>query len=331
MKVSKLGEFGLIDMLSRMISEAGVGRIAPDKPLIGIGDDAAAWRTDKGIQLATVDTMVQDIHFSLDTITWRELGWKSLAINISDIAAMGGVPEYVLVALALPETTDAADVTALYEGMIELAKQSHAAIVGGNVSRAPQVSITITVFGSSVNGNILRRSAAAPGDIIAVTGHPGSAAAGLEMLTKKLQFKAPATEYLRSAFLHPIPRIEEGRLCVKHGIKAAIDISDGLLADLRHICEASRVSARINVDSLPVHPAVTEHFREKARGLALSGGEDYELLFTGTAGNVENVKAAAKLPVTAIGEITAGTPGNIELHDALGKSIKIEKSGWQHF
>jgi thiamine-monophosphate kinase len=331
MKVSKLGEFGLIGLLSGMISDAGVDRIAPDKPLIGIGDDAAAWRTDNGIQLATVDTMVQDVHFSLDTITWRELGWKSLAINLSDIAAMGGVPEYILVALALPETTDAADVTALYEGMIELAKKSHAAIVGGNVSRAPQVSITITVIGRSINGDILRRSAAAPGDIIAVTGHPGSSAAGLEMLTKKLKFKAPAAEYLRGAFLHPVPRIEEGQLCVRYGIKAAIDISDGLLADLRHICEASKVSARINVDSLPVHPAVTENFKEKAQGLALSGGEDYELLFTGTANAFERVKAETTLPVTAIGEITAGTPGNIELRDARGKAVKIEKSGWQHF
>ena len=185
-KVSRLGEFGLIDLLAKMIADAKVDRHAPDRPLIGIGDDAAAWRPDTSIEMATVDTMMQDVHFSLGTTTWRELGWKSLAINLSDIAAMGGVPEYALVALTLPEDTKVADVTALYEGIIELAKQSRTAIIGGNISRAPLVSVTITVIGKSLNKDILRRSTARPGDTITVTGHPGSAAAGLEMLTKNL-------------------------------------------------------------------------------------------------------------------------------------------------
>jgi thiamine-monophosphate kinase len=331
MKVSKLGEFGLIDLLAKMIAEAKVDRLAADQPLIGIGDDAAAWRTDGSIELATVDTMVQDVHFSLNATTWQELGWKSLAINLSDIAAMGGMPEYALVALALPEDTAVTDITDLYEGMIELAKQSRTAIVGGNISRAQVVSVTITVIGKSINQIILRRAAARPGDLIAVTGHPGSAAAGLEMLSKNLKFKSPVAEYLRSAFLHPVPRLVEGQLLIIQGIKTAIDTSDGLLSDLRHICEASKVSARIDVDRLPVHPAVRESFGENARGLALSGGEDYELLFTGPADAINRVKAEIKCPVTTIGEITAGAPGKIELFDASGKVIIITKTGWQHF
>lgn len=331
MKVSRLGEFGLIDLLAKMIAAAKVDRLAPDRPIIGIGDDTAAWRSDGSIELATVDTMVQDVHFSMDTTPWPDLGWKSLAINLSDIAAMGGTPEYALIALALPEETKVADVSELYEGMIELARQSRTAIVGGNISRAPLVSVTITVIGKSLNQDILRRATARPGDTIAVTGHPGSAAAGLEMLTNKLKFKPEVTEYLKSAFLHPVPRLAEGQLLVKHGIKTAIDISDGLLSDLRHICEASKVSARIDVERLPVHPLVKGSFGEKARGLALSGGEDYELLFTGNDAAIHRAGAEIKCAVTAIGEITAGEPGKIELLDASGKVVKITKTGWQHF
>jgi thiamine-monophosphate kinase len=330
MKVSELGEFGLIDLLAKMIAESKINRLIPDL-IIGIGDDAAAWRCTTSIQLATVDSMVQDVHFSLETTTWQELGWKSLAINLSDIAAMGGAPEYALVNLALPEDTEVENVAELYRGMIELARQFKVAIAGGNISRSPQVAITITVLGSSPNDNILRRSQARPGDTIAVTGYPGSAKAGLEMLTKKLKFKPRESKYLREAFLHPIPRIAEGQLLVKHGINAAIDISDGLLSDLRHICEASQVSARVNIDRLPIHAAVKANFGEKAIEIALGGGEDYELLFTGSAGVIKNVKDNMQCPVTVIGEITDGEPGKISLLDAKGKPVKISSTGWRHF
>ena len=326
MKVSELGEFGLIDLLAKMIPDSQA-----EKPVIGIGDDTAAWRSDASIQLATVDTMIQDVHFSLDTVTWKELGWKSLAINLSDIAAMGGVPQYALVALALPEDTEVEDVAGLYEGMIELAGQFRVGIIGGNVSRSPVVSITITVLGDSLSNEILKRSTASPGDTIAITGYPGSAAAGLEMLTKKLQFGAETATYLRSAFMRPKPRITEGQLLLKLGITTAIDTSDGLLADLRHICEASGVSARVDVDRLPIHPAVSNNFGERARELALSGGEDYELLFTGSAEIVERVRAQMEYPVTAIGEITAGEPGKISVVDADGNPAEINKAGWEHF
>ena len=330
MKVSEIGEFGLIDLLAKMIADAQINRLSPDL-LIGIGDDAAAWQCSDSIQLATVDSMVQDVHFSLGTTTWKDLGWKSLAINLSDIAAMGGIPRYALVALSLPEKTEVADVTALYQGMIELARQFKVAIAGGNISRSPVVSITITVLGISSNKAILKRSAARPGDTIAVTGYPGGAAAGLEMLTKKLKFKPPAARYFKNAFLHPLPRIVEGQLLVKHGITAAIDISDGLLADLRHICEASHVGARVITDLLPVRDMVKANFKEKALALALGGGEDYELLFTGSAGVIKEVKDELRCPVTVIGEITESEPGKISLVDAAGSPVKIGRTGWAHF
>jgi thiamine-monophosphate kinase len=215
--------------------------------------------------------------------------------------------------------------------MIELAQQSGVAIAGGNISRSPLVSITITVIGESINHNILKRSAGRPGDAIAVTGYLGSAAAGLEILTTKLKFKAPAVRYLKNAFLHPLPRIKEGQCLVKHGVAAAIDISDGLLADLRHICEASHVSARVITDLLPVHDAVKANFKEKALALVLGGGEDYELLFTGSAGTIKEIKDELDCPVTIIGEITGGEPGKISLVDAAGNPVKIGQTGWEHF
>ncbi|OGO30905.1 MAG: thiamine-phosphate kinase [Chloroflexi bacterium RBG_16_56_11] len=331
MKVSGLGEFGLIDLLAKMIADSGVDKLGPGRPLIGIGDDAAAWRCASSIQLATVDTMVQGVHFSTDTASCREIGWKSLAINLSDIAAMGGKPEYTLVALALPGDTDTADITALYEGMIEIAREYGVAIVGGNISAAREVSVTITVIGGNVNGEVLRRSTARPGDVIAVTGYLGSAGAGLEMLLKKLEFKPEIAGYLRNAFLHPVPRIAEGQFLVKKGVTTAIDVSDGLLSDLRHICEASRVSARVDADKLPMHEAVREAFPERAVELALSGGEDYELLFTGKRNIVQEVQKGLACPVTIIGEITGRIAGDIEVVDAAGKPVKTGRAGWAHF
>jgi len=331
MKVSELGEFGLIDLLARMIADAPNNQPAHQKLLIGIGDDTAAWQGDISTQLATVDSLIEGIHFSLDTISWKELGWKSLAVNLSDIAAMGGVPGYALVSLALPENTDVDNVTALYEGMIELAQQSQVAIVGGDTCRATAVSITVSVFGHSQNNRILRRSTAAPGDAIAVTGYLGSAAAGLEMLTNKLQLSPDVAGYLREAFLLPRPRLAEGQLLVKQGVVAAIDISDGLLSDLRHICRASQMSARVDVDRLPIHPMVRDNFGGKERELALAGGEDYELLFTGSAEVINRVQAEAPCLVTIIGEITDGEPGRISLFDANGKPVMIRETGWEHF
>jgi thiamine-monophosphate kinase len=328
-KVKELGEFGLIDRLEKMIAAAGLDKASG--LVLGIGDDAAVWQGKTALELATVDTMVEGVHFTLDTATWRELGWKSLAINISDIAAMGGVPRYALIALALPETTEVDNIIELYRGMIDIAKEYKVAIVGGNVSRAPQVSVTVTVFGSSPESKVLRRANATAGDVIAVTGYAGSAAAGLMMLTQKLKFKAADAKYLRDAFLRPVPRVAEGRLLVQHGVTAAIDTSDGLIADLRHICEASNIAAKVNVDLVPVHDAVKNNFKEKALELVLGGGEDYELLFTGGAEIVEWVKKEAKCPVTVIGSIVNGRAGRIELLDNAGNPVAIDKAGWTHF
>jgi len=329
-KVSRLGEFGLIDLLNKMIKDAKINKASSDL-ILGIGDDAAAWKGRGQFQLATVDTMVQGIHFTLETTTWEELGWKSLAINISDIAAMGGIPHYALVALALPYDAESENIAGLYKGMIEIARKYKVAIAGGNISRAPQVSITVTVLGSSPDSKILKRSAAKVGDTVAITGYAGSAAAGMEILEKGLKFHTKTTRHLKNSFLRPVPRVEEGRLLVRHGITTAIDTSDGLLADLRHICEASGVGAKVITDLIPINNMVKTGFKEKALELALGGGEDYELLFTGDARKIAGLKEDIKCPVTVIGDIIKSEPGKIELVDADGKPVKTRRTGWKHF
>ncbi len=334
MKVSELGEFGLIDLLAEMAyaaqdKEAG----AWHQLILGIGDDAAAWYGDASIQLATVDSLIEDVHFRLGITSWEELGWRALAANLSDIAAMGGLPKYALVSLAMPGHTEVEDVTALYQGMIELAQRFEVAIVGGDISSAPQLVINITILGStkSEDKHLLTRSAAKPGEQVAVTGYLGGAAAGLEMLTKHLRFDSQAVASLKRAFLQPYPRVAEGRLLVEHGVRAAIDISDGLISDLGHICKASQVSARIETESVPVQPEVKANFGDRALELALSGGEDYELLFTASAGVIDKVRAAASCPITVIGEIMAGKAGEITLVDGEGNPVSPPGVGWEHF
>jgi len=318
-----LGEFGLIDRLAKMAA----GR--DERLIIGIGDDAAAWKGDTSIQLATVDSFIQGVHFPTGTASWPELGWKALAVNLSDIAAMGGAPRYGLVSLALPPDTEVDDVTALYTGMLELAKKYGVTIVGGDTSHAPLVVISITVLGTSPQNKILTRSSARPGELVAVTGHLGVAAAGLEMLTKKLEFAPDAAARFRQAFFKPTPRITEGQLLLEQGVKTAIDISDGLVADLNQICKASRVGAKIKAGRVPVEPLVKTAFGDKALELALSGGEDYELLFTAKAEVIARIKKAAHCPVTVIGEITAGE--GVTVVDGKGKPLKLDKAGWEHF
>ena len=334
MKVSDLGEFGLIDLLSRIAYGAQDKEVgAWQRLILGIGDDAAAWHGDDSIQLATVDSLRQGVHFTLETTPWADLGWKALAVNLSDIAAMGGLPRYALVALALPGSTEVEDVAALYQGMIELAKEFGVAIIGGDTDSAPLVDITTTIIGStsSRQGHLLTRSAAKPAEKVAVTGYFGAAAAGLEMLGKHLQFDAEATASLKKAFLRPYPRVAEGQIVVAHGVRAAIDISDGLISDLKHICQASRVGARIEINRVPVHPAVRANFGDRAMELALSGGEDYELLFTASAGSIDKLKEAVSCPITVIGEITANKAGEITLIDGKEKTVSLPKTGWEHF
>ena len=334
MKVSEVGEFGLIDRLTKLVNSSRDDKSASWKQLIiGIGDDAAAWRTDTSIHLATVDSFIQDVHFTREILSWFEIGWKALATNLSDIAAMGGVPRHALVALTCPDTSEVEDITDLYRGMIDLAKRLDLVIIGGDVDCATTIAITITVLGTAHNatGPQLIRSSARPGDKIAVTGYLGAASAGLLMLTHGLKFDSRSEACLKKAFCRPYPRITEGKLILNHGIKTAIDISDGLISDLRQICKASQVGASVEIGKIPILPAVMTNFRDRAIQLALSGGEDYELLFTGNAETIDKVIETANCPVTIIGEITASNAEEINLIDKHGAPYHLDKPGWEHF
>ncbi len=326
MKVSELGEFGLIELLARIAPQGG----PEHRMLVGIGDDAAAWRGNDFSVLATTDAMVEGVHFATGT-PWWELGWKALAVNLSDIAAMGGVPEHALANLSLPGDTEVEDVVQLYRGMAELANRHNVAIVGGNITSAPVIMIAITVIGCGLKEGLLLRSAAVPGDLVAVTGHPGSSAAGLRMLTGNMKLHPETAALLRKAHLQPQPRISQGQTLVKQGVRAAIDISDGLLVDLGHVCEASKVGAVVKVKDVPVHALMKEAFGKDALHLALTGGEDYELLFTAGGPIMEGVRTSigADCPVTVIGEITEGA--GVSLLGEDGKPYHIENQGWDHF
>jgi len=330
MKVSELGEFGLIDRLTEIVNRARGGQ--GGNLIIGIGDDAAAWQSSAPVQLATVDSLVQDVHFSLETASWEEVGWKSLAVNLSDIAAMGGYPEYALVSLGLPGDTDIDGVISLYRGMIALAGQFQVHIIGGNIVSAPQLVINITALGSAASrDSLLTRSAARPGDRVAVTGPLGAAAAGVEMFGKGLKFEPEVAAVLREALLRPVPRVAEGQLLVENGVRAAIDISDGLIADLQHICQTSRVGARIEADRIPVAPAAKTGFDEYALELALTGGEDYELLFTASTECIEKVSRAASCPICLIGDVISDDKYQVQLVDNRGNPMNLSGQGWDHF
>ena len=332
MRVSELGEFGLINLIRSNITRYENFRHTPwQEVIVGIGDDAAAWQSDNHIQLATTDTLVQDIHFNLDVINWEELGWKALAVNLSDIAAMGGIPKFALLSLALPGEVEVEDISKFINSMMHLAREFGVAIVGGNVATAPNVIITVTIIGCSGSEVILKRSTASPGEQIAVTGYLGLSAAGLEMFKGNLILDPEISNILRRAHFKPMPKVKEGQILIKQGVKTAIDISDGLIADLDHICELSEVNAKMKIEQVPVHPVVIANFTNYEE-LALSGGEDYELLFTAGESTIARVKQALNCPVTVIGEITKEKlPARVTVVDSKGNIIPYKKSGWEHF
>ena len=331
MLISEAGEFGLIAGITRLINRtSNKGSKSWDDLMISAGDDCAAWKQEKGIELATTDIMVEGVHFDLAGISWRDLGWKSMAVNVSDIAAMGGAPQYALVSLSLPAHHRVEDVLEMYRGMIAICNQFGIAIAGGNISSAEKVAVNITLTGSCREKPMVR-SAAAAGDLVAVTGYPGLSAAGLQIISSVRPLPAAAGKLFNRAHFHPQPLVEEGRMLAESGVTTAVDTSDGLIADLTHICESSKKSAVIYSGSLPVHPLLKKHFPRDYLGLALTGGEDYALLFTAGSEIIDEVKSRLAIPVTVIGEITSAKTGKISILDAHGKPVVTGPGGWDHY
>jgi thiamine-monophosphate kinase len=331
MLVSDLGEFGLIDKLAALIDKKSDKKAGAWKDLtVPIGDDAAAWKSRSGTELITTDILVEDIHFNFSYMGWRDLGWKSIAINISDIYSMGGRPQYALVSLALPGSHKVGDVLAMYEGMIEICNKYGIALAGGNISASQNVAANVTLTGTA-GKDIMTRSAANPGDLIAVFGHPGLSAAGLKALTGRKKIEEPDMKLLRKAHVHPAPGLDSGPRLAGCGVKAAIDTSDGLLSDLGHICEASCAGAVVYEQNLPVHHLIKKFFKQEYLDLVLTGGEDYQLLFTASPETMDNVMKRMKPVPAIIGEIVSGKPGQVTVLDAMGKKLAFNCKGWDHY
>ncbi len=317
--ISRVDEFSLIDRIRDRCA------IARDDVRVGIGDDAAVLAVPAHHQLVvSTDTLVSGVHFPEMTAP-ADIGWKSLAVNLSDLAAMGATPAWATLALTLPDA-NRVWVDDFCDGFAALAGEFKLSLVGGDTTRGP-LSITVTIHGFVADNSALLRSAARVGDGVFVTGTLGDAAAGLRRLTT-----AANDDALVKRLNRPTPRIAQG-LELRGRARACIDVSDGLIADLGHICTASDVRAEIDVDSLPTSSALLSAFaRDERRALQLAGGDDYELCFTASdseapilLGDIARTGCGA----TRIGRIVAGS--GIHVVDASGTEITIARSGWNHF
>jgi thiamine-monophosphate kinase len=331
-RLAEIGEFALIARLTKGLESR------PDV-VLGVGDDAAA--LDLGadqLLLATCDTQVEGRHFLMRVATAREIGHKALAVNLSDIAAMGGEPLWALVSMIAPPDLDVSVVDGIYEGMRALAARYRVAIVGGNVSSTSgPLTLDITLLGRVPQDRILTRAGARPGDRLLVTGSLGAGRVGLRAVTSSGIEPPPDTlARVRAHMVTPEPRVREGMaLAATGGVTAMLDISDGLAGDLGHICERSNVGALVDAAALPVDEAtraVALALGDDPVALALSGGDDYELLFTARPEDVQRVTEAAGAmgtPVTVIGEITAAEAG-LRVRQLDGSIHALTPRGWDH-
>ncbi|MFZ5643369.1 MAG: thiamine-phosphate kinase [Bacillota bacterium] len=337
MKLSDIGEFGLIKKIAKetIFDSRGV--------IKGIGDDAAVIAPVEGsVLLVSSDMLVDGVHFIYGRITPYQLGCKAMAVNLSDIAAMGGRPRHVLVSLALPGWLPVEEIEELYWGVKKTLSRWSVNLIGGDTVRSDILTIDVMIIGEAFRERVITRSGAQPGDTLMVTGSLGGSAAGLEILMgEKLAEKVTEEDrnLLLSRHLTPEPRLEQSSLLSDMGfVTSMMDISDGLGGDIKHICESSNVGAEIYVNSLPVSPSAARVAVISGKNIfewALAGGEDYELLFTVPAERKEQVieafKKAGKGNVTAIGKIT--DPGKGIRLLGMDKDLDLDsyKSGFKHF
>ena len=335
--LGQVGEFGLIDKIDEIIAREG---IEPPKNLLGIGDDCAAFQPRPGYDLLiTCDAMVENRHYLPSFMSPHDVGRRAMALNISDIGAMGGRPRYALISLGLRADMPLDDVIAVYRGFLMELNPFEALIIGGNVTKSDGANfMDITLIGEVESGRMVRRSTAKPGDVILVTGYPGQAVAGLTLLLQSEHTAGWAENPLVNAYLRPSHRAAEGYAVAQTGLAhAMIDISDGLLGDLGHICDESQVGAIIYEKSLPVAPALlqfSERFGQTPLDYILKESDDYELLLTCAPDDVGRilhiVENISTIPVTEIGIITEDK-GKIRIITPAGESRLCTTSGWDHF
>ncbi|MDN5344917.1 MAG: thiamine-monophosphate kinase [Clostridia bacterium] len=333
MHLKTIGEFGLIERL-----KAGA-IVNPDKVIMGIGDDAAVLQgADDYLTLASTDMLVEDIHFTLATATAREIGYKTMAVNVSDIAAMGGIPEQALVALGLRPEQPVDFVDELYAGLRECGHRFGVNIIGGDTVSSPRAMvINLAILGRVEKGACLYRHGARPGDVLLVTGDLGGAAAGLDTLLAPRPAPAVALAFARQRHFRPVPRVAEIRAALPvGGITAADDISDGLVAEIHTIAKASGVGIILEADAVPIAPAARQLaaiYNKDPLDYALYGGEDFELLLTCRPEKVKEVQdtvaRACTTPVTIIGTVVPAAEG-ITIRRG-GTRLPLKPAGYNHF
>jgi thiamine-monophosphate kinase len=336
-RVRDISEFELIACLSGALPQTV--RSSAEVPL-GIGDDAALWNaTSAQSVLITTDSLIDTVHFRTGWTTWRDLGWKALAVNISDIAAMGGKPKLATVSLALTGDELVDDLVEMYRGIGQIATKEEMIVAGGDIVRAPHdFGIHVTVLGNTRMGRFLTRSGAHPGDVIAVTGTLGASAAGLELLQlppNDPRRKATTAGLLYEAHTRPQPRVQAGQLALEHGATAAMDLSDGLFGDLPKILAASGVNATVDLSEIPVAAAVRALFPDRWLDLATRDGEDYELLLALPPVQFEPLRSALEArgeTLTAIGSIGERSPRpTLWAKDLAGQVSPVTAGAFDHF
>ena len=329
MKLKETGEFGLIELIRRKFP-------AKDKNLVsGIGDDAAVIKiTPTRYLIFTADALREGVHFDLSYYSYQEVGWKAMVANLSDVAAMGGIPTFGLISLGLPKNKKTQDILKIYKGMNDLAKRYRCKLCGGDIFLCSEIIISVALLGETEPEFLVKRSGAKPGDLICVTGDLGQSQAGLELLKAR---KTSKPNWLRK-HLKPVPRIKEARKLIQIlDVTSMIDISDGFGFDLHHIAEESGVGAVVFEGDIPVSKTLlkmVQILKKSPLDLALSSGEEYELLFTIKKGQQEKLKYLRRkvpvLKVTVVGEIRDKKEG-LKILDSKGKLKKLKKSGYSHF
>ena len=334
MDISGIGEFSLIAAIRRRME----GKY-PAEVTHGIGDDCAVLRPQGDVEwVITTDSQVEDVHFRRTWLTPYQIGWRAMAVNLSDIAAMAAQPFAALAALALPATTDAAFFEQLLNGMCDLGLQFNCPLIGGNLAQDPaRLTLTLTVLGSMPRGAAVLRGGARPGDDIWVSGRLGGSAAGLRTFLQRLPLPEAIGEPLRRRYAQPLPRVIEAAFLRARGrLTAMIDLSDGLAGDLGHICAESRVGAQIIADALPLEAGVREVAATSGDDVleyALRGGEDFELCCTAMPGTlsplVDDFHAQFGIELTRIGSITRQR--SLRLMHADGSEVPLTAQAYDHF
>lgn len=299
--------------------------------VLGPGDDCALLAPTPGMQLAiTTDMLVEGTHFLADTDP-SQLGWKALAVNLSDLAAMGARPRWALLAGSLPEAREPW-LGAFAEGLFACAQRYQVDLVGGDTTRGP-LNLCLTAIGEIPAGAALRRDRAVPGDDLWISGQPGLAALGLAHLQGRTRLSAALAERCIASLQRPLPRVELGLQLRLRGLaNAAIDVSDGLLADLGHIVESSAVAAEVFLAQLPSLPGGADPVL--ARRCQLAGGDDYELLFSAPPASrpaITDLAAGLDLPLSRCGRLLGSPAAGLTLLDENGRALAIDERGFDHF